>query len=206
MPSDEENTLLKAQRIFALLQLGLLVGIVVIAYVIISALFFSGNGQSDLARLSKGEMAQLQSLRNPPPLAPSEILDIDNRPHQLATWQGNLLIVNYWATWCPPCLTELPSLGALQKTRQDQGLKVIAISVDRLSDRDFAIETLRETTDGKLDFYHNYDYATAYEARVTGFPTTIIYDRKGQEVARLAGEADWMSDEALKLVEYLLEK
>ena len=115
---------------------------------------------------------------------------------------------NFWATWCGPCEREMPSLGALQTARGDETFKVIAISVDEPSDRDYAQQRLRELSGGVLEFYTltpgpdgwNIVYDTGAGG---GFPTTILYDRSGAKVAKLEGDTDWASYEAIALIDLI---
>lgn len=58
------------------------------------------------------------------------LVDADNRPQPLAQWRGRLLVVNFWASWCPPCLEEMPELSHLQETYAQRGLVVLGISTD----------------------------------------------------------------------------
>ena len=81
--------------------------------------------------------------------------------------------------------------------------QVIAISVDAEEDRDYARERLQELTGGVLDFYFAPPdrWDIVYDSGARGFPTTVIYDETGAEIARLSGEADWESYEAAALID-----
>ena len=101
-------------------------------------------------------------------------------------FQGQAILVNFWATWCGPCEREMPSLGALQTSRGGEAFKVIAISVDEPADRDYAQQRLRELSGGVLDFYTLADgpdgWNVVYDSGAGGgFPTTILYDKGGQQ-------------------------
>jgi thiol-disulfide isomerase/thioredoxin len=115
-----------------------------------------------------------------------------------------LTVVNLWATWCAPCVREMPTLAALQAAFADRGVKVMALSVDRAEDRQFAAEELARLSGGVLKLYADPTYAVVYEiGAVKGFPTTIVYDAAGKEVGRIH-ETDWSSPEARAVVEAAL--
>lgn len=124
----------------------------------------------------------------------------------LADLKGKIVLVNFWATWCGPCEREMPSLGALQTALGSDAFSVVAVSVDNDEDVTFAKEQLVKWTGGTLDFYHTPEFALTYDVGVRGFPTSIIYDVKGAEVARLSGELDWSSVEAVGFIRAILEK
>jgi hypothetical protein len=81
---------------------------------------------------------------------------------------------------------------------------VVAVSVDRESDKAEAKQKLEGLTKGVLRFYHDPRMAIVYPMQARGFPTSVLYDRQGKEVARLAGEADWHSPEAHAVIEAAL--
>ncbi|MFZ4069360.1 MAG: TlpA family protein disulfide reductase [Caulobacterales bacterium] len=115
-----------------------------------------------------------------------------------------LTVVNLWATWCAPCVREMPTLATLQTAFADQGVKVMALSVDRAEDRTFAAEELARLSGGVLKPYADPTYAVVYEiGEVKGFPTTVIYNAAGKEVGRIH-ETDWSTPEARAVVEAAL--
>lgn len=125
----------------------------------------------------------------------------DGAKTSLADRKGTAMLVNFWATWCAPCLKELPSLAALAKARAGQDFEVVAIAADPRGR--VAVETFLAKADAKAlgaNLDADLRLATALGAG-SGLPLTILYDRRGREVGRLRGAADWSSPEALKLVE-----
>lgn len=115
-----------------------------------------------------------------------------------------LTVVNLWATWCGPCVREMPTLAALQTAFADRGVKVMALSVDRAEDRQFAAEELARLSGGALQLYADPSYAVVYDiGDIKGFPTTILYDAAGREVGRIH-ETDWASPQARAVVEAAL--
>ncbi len=179
-----------------------LIGVAAVLYVIATSVAKPGGG-ADLKSLARGEMAQLQvgGKAAPPPTTP--ILDDAGRSTTLADLKAPVLVVNLWATWCAPCVKEMPTLARLQGAYAGR-VKVAAISMDRLGDREKARAFIAEH--GPLTFYQDPKYALAFalDPPAEGFPTTVIYDAKGRERARLSGAADWNGPDARAVVEALL--
>lgn len=155
-------------------------------------------------RFAKGALSKLVVDPAAPAQPATEFLDGENQPVSLAQFRGKVLVVNLWATWCAPCVTEMPTLGALQASYKDKGLVVAPISVDRLDDRDEAKAELAKLGAGHLAFYGDHTYRIAYDLKAQGFPTTIVYAKDGRELGRVAGEADWNSPEARAMIEAAL--
>ncbi|MBU3920631.1 MAG: TlpA family protein disulfide reductase [Alphaproteobacteria bacterium] len=132
----------------------------------------------------------------------------DGAEADLAAFRGKTILVNYWATWCPPCEKEMPSLGALQAARGGDTFEVVAISIDADEDVDFARRRLTELGAASIAFRHApLDRGDiVYGAGVQGFPTSILYGPDGLEIARLAGEADWAAAEAVQFIDAALRQ
>jgi len=113
---------------------------------------------------------------------------------------GKPTLVNLWATWCAPCVKELPTLNRLAKAHQnDDNLKVVTISQD--SGPHESVEAFLQSKAPALDPYQ--DPKMAFSAALgpdTVLPTSILYDANGKEVWRYVGDLDWMSPEAAKLL------
>lgn len=159
------------------------------------------HGGRDLAAFAAGPLKGLEIAKDPVPQPPNSFAGPDGTPTQLSAFHGKVVLVNLWATWCAPCVTEMPTLAGLQRAMGDQDFKVVAISVDREKDTEKAKQELAELGKGSLAFYHDPKMAIVYPLKARGFPTSILYDREGKELARLAGEADWNSPEARALIQ-----
>lgn len=178
-----------------------LIGVALVLYVIAAPLF---KPTHDLKSLAHGEMARLDlaSAGKPEPTTP--FLDAAGHRVTLAGVTAPVKVVNLWATWCAPCVKEMPTLAKLQAAYPGQVL-VAPISMDRLGDRERARAFIADHA--PLPFYQDPNYALAFalDPPADGFPTTILYDRHGHERARLAGGADWNSPDARAVVEALLK-
>jgi thioredoxin-related protein len=102
----------------------------------------------------------------------------------------------------------MPSLGALQKARGSDAFEVVAISVDASEDKDYAVQRLNELGASDISFHiaPPENYEIVYDAGVKGFPTSILYGPDGKEIARLEGDADWASLEAIGFIDAILAK
>lgn len=111
-------------------------------------------------------------------------------PIRLSELRGKVVLLNFWATWCVPCRTEMPSLEALYQRYQDRGLEVLAVNLDMLSTA--GVEAFVQ--EGGVTFRIALDpsWSTARNYRVVGLPTTYLIDRGGNLVVREVGERDWM--------------
>ena len=122
----------------------------------------------------------------------------------LEAFRGEVLVVNFWATWCAPCRKEMPQLEALQVHFADQPVRVIALSLDRgKGEKPRAF--LQELGVNQLTFAHDGSYKAGRAVGLIGLPTTLLVDRQGREIGRLAGEADWNSPAAQALVQGALD-
>ncbi len=184
------------------------VGALTVLYVIIAASVQSGPKTAKPApandrALLVGEMADFEYAVPPRgmPLAPFEH---EGAEMTLEDFRGRVILVNFWATWCAPCLKELPSLDALQEALGGEDFEVIAIAADPRGPQ-VAARFLE-----KLDVSHLKLYADPrlrLASSIGGgsvLPISILYDREGREVGRLIGEADWESLEARRLVESVI--
>ncbi len=181
-----------------------LAALAAIVYVLMSAT--SGEPQSGgAAAFRKGELAKLE-IGNDTVQPAGNFTGPDGGEVNLQAFRGKVVLVNLWATWCPPCVEEMPTLQRLQELRGGEDFVVLAVSVDTVPDREFAQRELGKLAGGVLTFYHDPNYALPYGMGARGFPTTVIYDRQGREIARLSGEADWAGEDALALIDWAIEQ
>ena len=182
-----------------------LIGVAAVLYVIASA-SFKPKQSADLSDLKRGGLAKLEVPATPRPAPTQTFLDPEGKVVSIADFKGQVVIVNMWASWCAPCKIEMPTLATLQAAYQTQPVQVLAVSVDRDDALNLAKSDIAKNPPLKLYRDPGYKLAFAFVPRAAGFPTTVVYDRKGQERARVSGEADWSSPEARQLVERLLKE
>lgn len=126
--------------------------------------------------------------------------DINGRVIKLSSLNGKVVLLNFWATWCPPCKAEMPSLNRLYAEMQSSGLVVIAVSTDK------SAAPVREFL-GKnhLDFTVLWDekLSVTKQYKVFSMPTTFLIDRKGMIVEKFMGEYEWTDEEIKKKIRKL---
>jgi thiol-disulfide isomerase/thioredoxin len=119
----------------------------------------------------------------------------------IGRFKGKIVLVNLWATWCPPCVKEMPSLDRLQAKLGGDDFAVVAISEDRQGLK--IVEPFYEKTGlGHLDIYLDPQSTVSRALQLRGLPTTLILDRDGRELGRLEGSAEWDSADALALLRH----
>ena len=123
--------------------------------------------------------------------------DPDGNLVSLSDFRGKPLLVNLWATWCAPCVVEMPTLDALAE-REDR-VQLLAISMDP-DGRDKVTAFFEERSFGALEPYLDNELKLMPELGVGTLPTTILYDEDGRELWRMTGMEDWKSERSAKLI------
>ncbi|PWE29856.1 TlpA family protein disulfide reductase [Maritimibacter sp. 55A14] len=130
-------------------------------------------------------------------------VDGDGRDLTLADFHGRVVLLNIWATWCAPCREEMPTLDALQARLGGDDFHVLPLSIDRAG-----LRPVRRFYDEigirHLDMYLAEDIRAMAAFAVAGLPTTILIDRQGFELGRLAGPAEWDSARNVALFEAII--
>lgn len=192
------------------LMIWLAIGAVGLLYVILAA-SLSGGGRKSASHaavigpvlsdpnLQTGEMADFvfaASERR----APGEAFIHEGREISLADFRGRAVLVNFWATWCAPCLKELPSLDALEGSLGGEEFTVVAVAADARG-ASKAQEYLDKLKLHRLKLYADPKLALLIAMGGSAqIPVSILFDAHGREVGRYVGPADWNSPEAKALV------
>ena len=133
-------------------------------------------------------------------LAPQfSVKDRSGQLHSLNDFRGKVVLVNFWATWCPPCIEEMPSMDSLQKTLDQEKFSIIAISVDDSWD---SVDTFIKSSDLDLNIYSDFEGKVAKLYGTHKVPETYILNKEGIVVRKILGEIDWTSP---KVLSYLKE-
>ena len=119
----------------------------------------------------------------------------------LSDFEGKVLLINFWATWCAPCIHELPSIARLHSKENGQDFKVLPISTDS-GGAEVPLKFLKRINQTNLPIYVDPKMALARAMGVTTLPTTILVDQHGSVIGRLTGKADWDSPDALALIKH----
>ncbi|HSH29472.1 MAG TPA: TlpA disulfide reductase family protein [Thiohalobacter sp.] len=145
----------------------------------------------------------LTRLPEPVPAPEFALEDMDGEIHRLSDLRGRVVMVNFWATWCPPCREEMPSMEAVYQDLKDQGFRVLALNQWETPDQVFPYM-------GQLDVYPSFpvlfdrDSSVAEAYGVKGLPTTVLVDKQGRVVYRAVGGRDFNHPEVRRLIERLL--
>jgi len=137
----------------------------------------------------------------PRPLPPLGFQDGDGNATDLAQLRGNVVLLNVWATWCPPCRKEMPSLDRLQGQLAGEGLRVVALSIDKGAAGLPAVKAFYASLGIRnLRVYNDPEGNAGFELGAPGVPVTFLIDREGREIGRLTGPAEWDGPEATALI------
>jgi peroxiredoxin len=121
--------------------------------------------------------------------------DLDGKLHKLSDYRGKVVFLNFWATWCPPCREEIPSMERLNEVLGSKDFVMLAINTDEnIKDLESFVKehphnfTVLSDADGKIQQLY----------KVIKFPETFVIDRQGRIVEHIVGARDWSSTSALK--------
>lgn len=157
----------------------------------------------------KGDMTRLKVINTPTDTLPNMLLSSPDGKHKyLHDFKGSIVVLNMWATWCPPCVKELPSLNALQHSLDPSYVTVLAVSIDPKSDE----QTPKFLIDNNLDQLKPYIdkneiLMTLPQLRgMSGIPVTLILDPQSRILALYNGDADWNGADARAVIDYYRDK
>lgn len=181
-----------------------LIGVAAVVYIIVQSSIKPQAGDSGLKSVMRGEMAKLVLPAEPLPAPPNAFNDADGKPVRLADFKGKVVVLNLWATWCAPCVTEMPTLAKLQAEYAGKPVEVVAVSVDTANDLDKAKQFIAKHA--PLKFYNEPQMKLPFALKppAVGMPTTVIYGADGIERGRLSGGADWSGPDAKALIDKVL--
>jgi cytochrome c biogenesis protein CcmG/thiol:disulfide interchange protein DsbE len=132
--------------------------------------------------------------------APGFTVQDSDRSVTLSQFKGQVVVLNFWATWCPPCVEELPSLVQMQQRMKPRGVTVLAVSVDAdenayrrfLKDHNVNLLSVRDPDQKSAGLYGTFK-----------FPETYIVDRAGVVRRKFIGAVDWTEPEVIDFLEKL---
>ena len=142
----------------------------------------------------------LTTLTDPKPAPNFTLLDMNGVSHQLSDYKGKTVIINFWATWCPPCREEMPSMERAWNKIKDQNIVMFAVNVGEdedtiftfLGDYPVSFTILLDTSGTMIDQWP-----------VQGLPTTFVISPDGKLVYRAIGGREWDDEELLDLIRSL---
>ena len=158
------------------------------------------------AELPSPELShELNRLATPVAAPDFSLEDIDGEQHALSDYRGKVIMLNFWATWCPPCRREIPSMESIYQDLGDKGFVVLGVNEFETPDHVFAYTGQLSVSpafpilfDGKGEVANKYV--------VKGLPTTVLINRKGQVVYRAVGGRDFNHPEVDNVIRALLSE
>jgi thiol-disulfide isomerase/thioredoxin len=149
--------------------------------------------------LLKGTLAKFQLAKAQKPLPDLAFNDADDKPLTLADYMGKTVLLNFWATWCAPCVKEMPSLDKLQAEMGRDKFVVLPLSLDGPT-RPKVAPFYQDRKLTNLGIYFDKSKKAMQALDVSILPTSILVDAQGRELGRIEGEADWEKPEVLALM------
>ena len=123
-------------------------------------------------------------------------LDDKNNELKLNSFKGNVILLNFWATWCAPCKEEMPSLDLLQENNELNNLKIFPINIGK-DNIEKASSFFNNLKIRNLNLYFDNPQTLAKKLSLRGIPTTILFNKKGDEFARIVGSIDFSDQKFL---------
>lgn len=130
------------------------------------------------------------------------LMNMQGEPVSLSQYRGKVVILNLWATWCPPCREEMPSMEGLYRKYKDQGLVILAVSADENGKK--AVSQFLQRTPYSFPILLDSDSVVQNAYGVFRFPESFIIDRNGIVVKKIIGGHNWMSGSTFELINFLL--
>ena len=124
-------------------------------------------------------------------------LDDKNQKIDLNDFEGNLVLLNFWATWCAPCKKEMPSLDKLLEKKELNNLKIFPINVGQ-DKNEKALKFFKDLKIKNLEIYFDNPKTLAKKFGLRGIPTSILFNKNGEEFARIAGSINFEDEEFIK--------
>ena len=126
-------------------------------------------------------------------------LDANDKIIKLSDYKGNLVLLNFWATWCAPCKEEMPSLDALKINPNLNDIEVFPINIGK-DNLKKSKKFFKDLNIKNLDIYFDNTFTLAKDLALRGVPTTILFNKEGKEFARVIGSIDFADEEFLKWI------
>ena len=135
--------------------------------------------------------------KEPKKLEKINFVNINNETINLNRFENSLIIINFWATWCAPCIEEMPSLNSLQVNTTFNNLQIIPINVGR-DNVEKSKSFYKKLKLDNLEIYFDKDIEMAKKFLLRGLPTTVFINKKGEEFARIIGFVNFDDEKIIK--------
>ncbi len=159
----------------------------------------------EVSRDFKREFSNVITKRRLEPIVDINFAQPDGGATNWDVFKGDYLLVNFWATWCAPCVVELPSLNKLSDLFKGKGLNVIGISLDTMRSHDDVKLFLENRNIDEFAAYFDINQEIQSKIFMRGIPTSILLDRQGNILHIFEGDAQWNAPSAIEFFENLLK-
>lgn len=173
----------------------------IFTFIIVTLLSFNSFAAREQPKLG----FQLNPLSKPVEAPSFKLEDMDEYEYDFSEYRGQVVLLNFWATWCPPCRREMPSMERIYQKYQDKNFTVLAINQMEDGDSIFAFTgtltpqpTFNILLDNKSTVSQSYD--------VRGLPTTYLIDKKGRVRYRAVGGREFDHPEVEKIIQSLMDE
>ena len=168
----------------------------VIAWEAAGYFWWPAAGAAEACQAEAGELANFQATRPAKPLPDIGFFDAEDTLHTFAEYRGRGVVLNFWATWCAPCVREMPALERASAELAGAGIDVVTLSEDRGGAK--VIRPFFEKLGlSNLPILVDRRGKMLRALNIGGLPTTVLIDARGREVGRVVGIAEWDSPEVL---------
>ena len=130
-----------------------------------------------------------------------EVRDRSGQAHHLSDFRGKVVLINFWATWCPPCLEEMPSMESLRKQMDETQLQIMALSVD---DSWEPVDTFLQQNTYGFGIYADFEQKVAELYGTHMVPETYIVDKRGVILCKVVGDRDWTEPAVITFLKRLI--
>ena len=169
----------------------------------ISSSSYSKEEKDIINSFLKEELEDFEVSKEKQNISDLKFKDDEGKEISFSDFQDKILLVNFWATWCAPCIKEMPSLDRLKK-KINKNFDVIAISVDRdgvKKVKDF----FNENKITNLEEYFDTKNSLAKEMNLIGLPTSFFINKKGDLIGYFQGDMEWDNDTVVEFINYLIK-
>ena len=170
---------------------------------IISSSSYSKEEKDIINSFLKEELEDFELSKEKQNISDLKFKDDEGKEISFSDFQDKVLLVNFWATWCAPCIREMPSLDRLKK-KINKNFDVIAISVDRdgvKKVKDF----FNENKITNLEEYFDTKNSLAKEMNLIGLPTSFFINKKGDLIGYFQGDLEWDNNTVIEFINYLIK-
>ena len=175
------------------------IGAAVLAAILLATLWWHGPGTG--APAFRGTLGPFVTHATPVAVPALSFVDASGKTLSLDDFKGKVVLLNLWATWCAPCVEEMPALDRLQQALGGDGFMVLALAMDRQG-RPLVEPFLEKLGVKNLPMYLDTSGNATRLLKARGLPTTVLIGRDGKELGRLEGSAVWDSAQAASFLRY----